>query len=163
MGNSIIETVIIKRYNKKVSKIKISGGKTLATLAYTGDTYESGLEKFKLTSKEFSWLEECAKNHTYFRIELDIMNKIKRVYLMDASDAPDLSSMDKSTYNFERRIKDEGMKKVKLNKKEFDKFWNKYMLVGFKGMDSIEYKKGKGYEKIYRCRPIGWILDEIRE
>lgn len=135
----------------------------MATLAYTEDTYESKLEEYKLTKKEMDWLESCVNHHSYFRLELDIMNNIKAVYLMDASKAPELSLMDKNTYNFERRIKDEGVKKIKLNKKDFNKFWNKYMIVGFKGMDAIDYEKNRRYEKVYRCRPYGWIIEEFKE
>lgn len=122
----------------------------------------SGLSKYTFTKKEVDWLCAVAESHSYFRVELGADNTIKRAYLMDASNAPELTQQDRDTYNFERRVEDEGVKQVKLRAKDFNVFWKKCLTVGFNGKHGVEYVKHKKYDKVYRCRPFGWVVDEVR-
>lgn len=135
----------------------------MATLSadLTSEGSTNKLTTYKLTAKEEAWLESMAKHHSYFKLELMGDNRIKNAYFMDASNAPELSSTDKSTYNFERRVNDEGVTQNKLKKKEFNKFWKRYLTVALNGSDGIEYVRDKKFSKIYRCRPFGWVLTDI--
>lgn len=114
----------------------------------------------EITDNELGWLESCANYHSYFLLELNSDNTIHKVYLMDASGAPKLTEEDLKNYNFSRRVSDEGMKQIRLNKKEFNKFWDKRLTV-YLEKDSIEYVTNKPFGKIYRCRPLGWLLEDI--
>lgn len=114
----------------------------------------------EITDNELGWLESCANYYSYFLLELNSDNTIHKVYLMDASGAPKLTEEDLKNYNFSRRVSDEGMKQIRLNKKEFNKFWDKRLTV-YLEKDSIEYVTNKPFGKIYRCRPLGWLLEDI--
>lgn len=123
--------------------------------------YGSELDKFGFTKLEKEWLESAKNHHSYFLVELTEYNTIKKVYLMDASKAQELTEEDKETFNFERRLKDSGVEKVKLNRRAFMKFWNKKLIVSLSGLSGIEQVKHRRYSKLYKCRPFGWVLDEI--
>jgi hypothetical protein len=114
----------------------------------------------EITDNELGCLESCANYHSYFLLELNSDNTIHKAYLMDASGAPELTEEDIKKYNFSRRVSDEGMKQIRLNKKEFSKFWDKRLIVSLE-KEAVEYVKSKSFEKIYRCRPLGWVLEEI--
>ena len=135
----------------------------MTTVAYTADTQDNRIEEFKFTKQEMEWLDSIVNHHSYFLIELGNDNSLKRAYLMDATNAPELTVLDKSTYNFERRVEDEGVEKKRLKMKTFKKFWNKHITVCLEGKHSVEYVKHRRYGKLYRCRPIGWVIEEYKE
>lgn len=124
--------------------------------------YETMIQELNLTKVEKEWLTTVKNHHSYFLMELGIDNKVKRVYLMDASGAPELTDKDKETYNFERRLDDEGVKKVKLNKRAYMNFWNKHVTMSLSGLSAVEYVHHRRYHKVYKCRPFGWIIDEFK-
>lgn len=138
--------------------------KTMASIAMgiEGITDESRLDAYNITAQEKQWLDSIAEHHSYFLIELESDNTLRKAYLMDATDAPTLTEQDKRTYNFERRVEDDGVVKKKLKMKDFKKFWNKHLTVGFDGKYGVEYIKDKKVEKIYRCRPFGWVIEEVK-
>lgn len=125
--------------------------------------HENQLTSYNLLTHEEEWILSAANYHSYFEIELNMDNTIRNAYFMDASEADEISNVDKKSYNFERRLNDNGVKRVKIKKKRFNEFWFKYLLVAFDGLDGIEYVKNKKFEKIYRCRPFGWAIQAIQE
>ena len=125
--------------------------------------HENQLTSYNLLPHEEEWILSAANYHSYFELELNMDNSIRNAYFMDASEADEISNEDKKTYNFERRLNDNGVKRIKIKKKKFNKFWFKYLVLSFDGLDGIEYVKNKKFTKIYRCRPFGWAIQAIQE
>lgn len=125
--------------------------------------YENILTPYHLSSEEEEWMLGAAKHHSYFKVELMGDNTIKNAYFMDASGAENVTDVDKEQYNFERRLNDDGVVQKKIKLKKFLKLWNKYLTVALDGNAGIEYVKNEKHQKIYRCRPFGWVLQAIQE
>lgn len=124
--------------------------------------YENQLTPLGLSSKEEEWLSEVAKHHSYFKLELYSDNKIRNAYLMDASNAKPLSKEDRENYEFEGRRTDEGVIQRKINLRKFKKLWDRHLIVSLNTHESIEYVNNVKYDKLYLCRPLGWVIDSIQ-
>src|SRR5699024_347355 len=131
------------------------------------DTYENDLTAKHLTPNEEMWVEGAIKHHSYFEIELSEMNEIRGAYYMDASEASELEQFDVDnpnfSLNFNKRLKDEGVKRVKIPLKQFKKFWYKHLVISLNTQDSVEYVHRRKVSKLYRCRIIGWAMKDYQK
>lgn len=125
--------------------------------------YKNKLTSYHLSPKEEEWILGAANHHSYFKVELMGDNSIKNAYFMDASKSEELSELDKSQYNFEKRVKDTKLVEKKIRLSKFLKFWDKSLILALEGNSGIEYVKNEKHQKIYRCRPFGWVIQAIQE
>lgn len=125
--------------------------------------YKNKLTSYHLSPKEEEWILGAANHHSYFKLELMGDNTIKNAYFVDASESEEISELDKSQYNFEKRVKDDKLVEKKIRLSKFLKFWDKSLIVALEGTSGIEYVKNEKHQKIYRCRPFGWVIQAIQE